>query len=107
MRGLMTAVLLLVALFSLACSVEIPSQRGQLDTAGTLNGRQEIATEWRRTNHGWERYSDWFSQDPPLPTATRIHPILVAALQMLISLGALVAFCQPVASSSVQSQTRR
>jgi len=47
--------------------------------------------EWRRTIHGWEKKTSW-SRPTKLPAATRLHPALLASIQVLISLGSLFAF---------------
>ena len=56
---------------------------------------------WRRTNAGWEQTTNWqvsatpeVSANPPF--ATRLHPLIVAALVMLFSLAALVAQLRPL-----------
>jgi hypothetical protein len=48
---------------------------------------------WRRTTRGWERMDFW----PRRPSSHRvraIHPLNIAGLQFLLSLGALLA-CEP------------
>ncbi len=49
---------------------------------------------WRRTADGWEEVANWSTtSDGQRPTqAARIHPGLVAALILLVSLAALLAF---------------
>jgi hypothetical protein len=48
---------------------------------------------WRRTTRGWEQTANWpravrvAPSAPPAP-----HPLVVAALLLLLSIGALVAF---------------
>lgn len=42
---------------------------------------------WRRTAAGWERWSQWPTAPPPAPPP--LHPAVVAALQLGISLLAL------------------
>jgi hypothetical protein len=51
-------------------------------------------TGWRRTVEGWERVGDWrtSSDGQNYSRATKIHPGLVAALILLVSLAALLAF---------------
>jgi hypothetical protein len=47
---------------------------------------------WRRTADGWERVSDWERPPPREPSLAAVHPILVAALLLMLSLAALLAF---------------
>lgn len=60
--------------------------------------REKPASTWRRTTRGWERNSAWLSQESKQPTgfvsqtAAHIHPTVIAALQLLASIAALVAF---------------
>ena len=57
--------------------------------------------DWRRTVDGWERASTWdLGKQDTLPTATRIHPGLVASLQLLLSIGSLLAFSHRATSSN-------
>ncbi len=53
------------------------------------------ADSWRRTVNGWERMSDW----PAGPQAVssdertlRVHPLVVGALELFLSLAALMAW---------------
>lgn len=57
-------------------------------------------TGWRRTIEGWEQVGSWktSSDGQQHAQATRIHPGLVAALILLVSLAALLAF-DPVVES--------
>ncbi len=63
------------------------------DTSATVTPHSELGA-WRRTKHGWERVSTWSRprRRTQLPAATRLHPGLLASLQLLISLGGLLAF---------------
>jgi len=44
---------------------------------------------WRRTDDGWEHTSGWNVRKKPM--AARIHPSVVAGLQVLVCLGGLLA----------------
>lgn len=49
--------------------------------------------EWRRTVNGWEPTSVWSESGLSLPPAAlHLHPAVVAMLQALISIGALLTF---------------
>ena len=48
--------------------------------------------EWRRTVNGWEKKTAWSRPTKLLPAATRLHPVLLASIQILISVGSLLAF---------------
>jgi hypothetical protein len=63
----------------LACEVPIASQAGQ-----------QFENPWRRTPHGWQKVSYW--QPAPPPYRPALHPAVVATLEILLSLIALVAF---------------
>ncbi|MFT7644301.1 MAG: hypothetical protein ACI9G1_006067, partial [Pirellulaceae bacterium] len=49
---------------------------------------------WRRTINGWEKVSDWEvpQQVDLLERIARLHPFVVASFQVLVCVGALVAF---------------
>lgn len=54
--------------------------------------------DWRRTATGWEQAGNW-QPNPPMvlavtasPSAGAMHPLVVAALELLISLAALLHF---------------
>jgi len=84
--------LFLIALLSLALwlpttTCPTPQARGE----GSSNDRP---TGWRRTELGWEEASRWQIDVPPvqLPTpATAVHPLVIASLELMISVGALAA----------------
>jgi hypothetical protein len=78
--------LLLVGLGILSCQVR--------DSVG--DGPAVLpATQWVRTVDGWERPALW---NAPGPHSPRLHPLVVAAGQGLVSVMALVA-CRRNASS--------
>jgi len=45
---------------------------------------------WRRTAHGWEHISTWRQPQPLTVKRGPLHPVLVAAMQLLIATGLLV-----------------
>jgi len=61
---------------------------------------------WRRTAQGWRKTSGWpalRAAHQPYPASTRLHPLVVAALQVLVSVGALVYFTEDVRSANRDS----
>jgi len=47
--------------------------------------------EWRRTTKGWEQAGFWFPANRTKPENSRLfHPSLLAAIQLLVSYGALL-----------------
>jgi hypothetical protein len=53
----------------------------------------ETLDDWRRTALGWERNSRWM-RPPPVDRASYsdfVHPAAIACLQLLLSVGALIA----------------
>jgi hypothetical protein len=73
--------LILLGVLWLACQVE--GSDGRV-TSVVENDR------WVRTTDGWERTSQWkwlASYEPAL------HPLVVATLQLLLTLIAIIAFC--------------
>jgi hypothetical protein len=58
------------------------------------NGRTgERPVAWRRTEFGWEDASRWQLNATlrPFPTpATAVHPFIIASLELMLSIGALV-----------------
>jgi hypothetical protein len=67
---------------------------------------QRVADGWRRTVNGWEQRSEWSWVEPdrlsPLGRiAAAVHPLNIAVLQALLSIGALLLMSSdPVASRS-------
>lgn len=65
---------------------------------GRVHSRDERPTtgnsvQWRRTARGWEQTSRWPSAiQPSEPRIAAVHPAVIAALQLLISSGALIVF---------------
>jgi hypothetical protein len=70
--------LLLLGLGGLSCQVQNSVGRGPVVTA---------AGQWVRTVGGWERTETWHAPDLYVP---RLHPLVVAAGQGLVSVMALV-----------------
>jgi hypothetical protein len=66
--------------------------------AGTATGGEP---QWRRTRCGWVHVSQMFP--PARPTPPPLHPLLLAAGQILISIGALLALQRPDGSQSGRS----
>ena len=82
---------LLLALLSVGVWFPMPTcPNSELLGDGGVDG-PPIA--WRRTEHGWEDASRWHLDTPLHPYPTRsaaVHPCVIASLELLISLGALV-----------------
>ena len=75
MRWIIFLALLLLAVFEVACNWTAPEP--------------PPAITWVRTVDGWERPARW-SLSTPKPTL--LHPAVVASLELLTALFALVAF---------------
>jgi hypothetical protein len=79
-RWLFTFALLLMA-GSAAATVDLP--------ASSHHQSQHAQAGWRRTTRGWEHSAAWTA---PTPSAiSRLSPVVVGTLQVLISVGAIVA----------------
>lgn len=50
---------------------------------------------WRRTVNGWESAAAW--SHGPQTRPIRLHPAVVGAFELLVSVGALMAFSTPKA----------
>ena len=73
--------LLLFGVGMLSCRVE-----------GTADGRSAsppLARQWVRTTNGWERFDSWHAEKAHAP---RLHPLVLAAGQGLVSVLGLVVF---------------
>ncbi len=88
-RGITGTVIILFIVGYGASTIELPRAWSKASSA-----QQRMDDGWRRTTHGWERCGTW--KLPPAvhdsaPIAWRIHPLAIAAFQVLISLAALAA----------------
>ncbi|HJN11762.1 MAG: hypothetical protein QGG09_14530 [Pirellulaceae bacterium] len=68
-----------------------PTAFGQVSAVAPPTG------EWRRTSEGWQRTSGWPSMADrnAVPPAAKVHPLVLATLIGLISLGGLIGFGSP------------
>lgn len=62
----------------------------QVDTSTGDTQAAARAAPWVRTVDGWERAGSWLAEAPSSPP--RLHPLVVASGQLLLSLLALAAF---------------
>jgi hypothetical protein len=81
MRQLVPLCLLLTAGLWYACQVKMTDQ---------AQSSTPQANTWVRTINGWQRPSDWSIQGTQYHP--RLHPLVVALVQGLLSLLALLAF---------------
>lgn len=85
LRGIIITLAVLFVIGHVAATFEGPRSRSRPASG-------EVAGQWRRTRSGWELRSSWqhasLILDPP-PIAWRVHPALIAILQLLISILAL------------------
>jgi hypothetical protein len=88
-RGITGTLVVLLAVGYFASSVEWSAS--QCTETGTVL----MPDGWRRTAQGWEQLSDWMMpvSPPREPFACRIRPWTIAALQLLVSLLALLLTC--------------
>lgn len=85
LRGIIITLVILFVIGHVAATFEGPRSRSRPASG-------EVAGQWRRTRSGWELRSNWQHAFPildPSPIAWRLHPALVAMLQLLISILAL------------------
>ena len=80
-RLILGITLLLLGVGLLSCNVE--------GTANSGPTSPPAVRQWVRTTNGWERASAWHAAKAPRP---RLHPLVVAAGQGLVSVLGLVAF---------------
>jgi hypothetical protein len=79
-----------------------PAGQQDQQERGTTAHAAQADVQWRRTSDGWQRRESWETQAQPGGPGG-VHPLLIAALQLLVSLFALVAAapsflaCQSVA----------
>lgn len=99
MRGISGTLVILFIVGYLASTVELPQAWSNASSTEI-----QMTDGWRRTANGWEWDEVWkrprtaFEQ-PPI--AWRIHPFVIAALQVLISLFALVS-AEPTPRASMR-----
>ena len=80
-RPFFILLLLLCATFEIACA-----------WPAAATPRPATTIDWVRTVDGWERSSAWRLAPPP--PGARLHPLLVAALELLAALFVLVAYAR-------------
>lgn len=93
MRGLVVASFLLAG-FAICQGAEIRGQRPEV--GGHKSDGQSLASDlwpldsWRQTGQGWQRCEDFLG--PPIEYASpALHPLVVGALEVLLSVAALLA----------------
>lgn len=94
----------LIPLIFLSLALWLPEAARPFSEARGDSNADRRSTEWRRTAQGWEDASRWQLESLPHPyptPATAVHPLVVASLELLISIGALVI------ASPAQSTKRR
>jgi hypothetical protein len=83
MRSIFSIVFVLSAIGLASCRFENQSADFEME-------RSQI--DWVRTVDGWQKSTDWIPSLAPPPA---VHPLTVAAAQLLVSLFALTAACRP------------
>lgn len=87
LRGIIVTLVVLLLAGYLAVTFERPRTRSSAQsTSGDVTG------QWRRTRSGWELRESWQYPSPtlnPPPIAWRVHPALIAVVQLLTSILAL------------------
>ncbi len=93
MKILLPALAVLVVTTVIGLTIEIPRQGVSTPADASTEG-----PVWRRTVNGWEDASRWRADVETIPwceALSKVHPLVIVALQVLISLGALIA-AEPV-----------
>jgi hypothetical protein len=85
-RAICVLSLILLSAGYMAFIWETPQQIAYRDPPGIALAKER----WVHTRTGWEKPSSWIA--PPPAYEPPIHPLALAGLQMMISLGALIAF---------------
>jgi len=71
-------------------AVVAAASRVRVHSSAMSQAKSSSVDDWRRTDDGWERMRGWnvhvSAPDPPL------HPLVLALLQLFVSLLALVAY---------------
>ncbi len=57
----------------------------------SLQTTETLPAQWRRTVDGWELKSSW-ARDPSGARPATVHPAVIATLQILLAVAALIAF---------------
>jgi hypothetical protein len=83
MRSILGIMLLLLGMGLVSCRFENPS--AEFD-----NRRSQ--SDWVRTVDGWQKSNNWI---PSLAAPPAVHPLTIAAAQVLVSLFALAASTDP------------
>lgn len=98
------AIVLLVLAGAVAATWESPFA----DTRFTVIPNERVAG-WRRTVSGWEWSGSWHVQsvDQHCPIAWRVHPLVLASLQVLLSLAALAGGSQPAPARNTSGDPTR
>ncbi len=89
MRGITGTLMILFVAGYGASTAELPRAWSK-----AVSPQVQVSDGWRRTADGWQRREVWerpVTAYQPAPLAWSIHPLTVAALQVLVSLFALVA----------------
>ncbi len=103
MKSFSATLIVLGILFYVACNIEGDLPSMSAETLRSTHARDA----WRRTVQGWENTTEWEQVPiiaPEWAHLGAIHPALVAALQVLISLGALLAWAPSSAASIAKQQ---
>ena len=83
MRAILGILLLLLGLGLVSCRFE--SQSADFENRGSQS-------DWVRTVDGWQKTNNWI---PSLAAPPAVHPLTIAAAQVLVSLFALTAAASP------------
>lgn len=93
MRFIIPTFLIMSAIAWLGCVIELPASA--TNTSGVIQQiSAKASASWRRTPNGWQRAENWSSNDGRTisPRVNHMHPLVLAALQLLLAIGALVVF---------------
>jgi opacity protein-like surface antigen len=92
MKRLLLFLLVLAALTTSAALADFTSLTAPSASITTVSTSATDAG-WRRTRLGWEHERSWQHTDPfAAAPITHLHPAIIATLQLLTTLGALVWF---------------
>jgi hypothetical protein len=91
MKRLLLFLLVLAALTTSAALADFTSLTAPSASIATVD--KDATDGWRRTAIGWEHERAWQHTDPfAASPITHLHPAIIATLQLLATLGALVWF---------------